>query len=61
MASVISAVDTFPVAYPAAWASSRIVFGSLPGVNTPGSVEIRSFDDFLPVAQALAVGAESGT
>ena len=65
MASVISAVETLPVAMPRFWASSRTVRYALlsPGTLTAvlGPCEMRSSMVFLPVDHAVPVAAESGT
>ena len=62
VASVISAVDTLPVALPAFWAFSRIVVRFLPGTFSAllGPCEIRSSIVFSPVAHIVPVAAESG-
>jgi len=63
VASVISAVDTFPVRLPCFWASSRTVLRFAPGVVSAalGPWEMRSSTVFCPVAHIVPVDAESGS
>ncbi len=65
VASVISAVETFPTCLPACLARSSTVSKPLlvPGTSSAelGPCEMRSSMVFFPVAQAVPVAAESGT
>src|SRR5579871_5991827 len=58
VASVISAVEIFPVRYPCSLAISRMVLAVL---SVPAVVEIRPLLVFRPVAHAVPPAAESVT
>ena len=63
VASVISAVETLPVALPARCAFSSTVVRFLPGTSSAvlGPCETRSSIVFCPVAHIVPVEAESGS
>jgi hypothetical protein len=63
VASVISAVETLPVALPCRWATSRTVLRFSPGTSIAalGPCETRSSIVLDPVAHMVPVAAESGS